>query len=198
MHTVNLNRRRRRAPRTPNMLAGPSPVRPRRRGQGGPTELGAPQATGGPTKPSATRTHQATGGQPVRRSVQPHGFSLLEIMVVLVLIGMVVSLITVNVMGRLEQGKLDTTRSQAYELAKSVDIYKLQTGNYPSTGQGLQVLVTPPKGKPIIDQLPKDPWNNDYTLIVPGQKNPTKFDIRSKGPDAQEGTEDDVGNWPAE
>lgn len=133
-----------------------------------------------------------------RAPAQLHGFSLLEIMVVLVLIGMVVSLITVNVMGRLEQGKLDTTRSQAYELAKSVDIYKLQTGNYPSTGQGLQVLVTPPKGKPIIDTLPKDPWNNDYTLIVPGQKNPTKFDIRSKGPDAQEGTEDDVGNWPAE
>ena len=134
-----------------------------------------------------------------RRPRQPvRGFSLLEIMVVLVLIGMVVSLITVNVMGRLEQGKLDTTRSQAYELAKSVDIFKLQTGSWPSTGQGLQVLVTPPKGKPIIDQLPKDPWNNDYMLIVPGQKNPNKFDIRSKGPDAQEGTEDDVGNWTAE
>ena len=136
------------------------------------------------------------------RRRRPHrpvrGFSLLEIMVVLVLIGMVVSLITVNVMGRLDQGKIDTARSQAYELAKSVDIYKLQTGSWPSTGQGLQVLVTPPKGKPIIDQLPKDPWNNDYTLIVPGQKNPNKFDIRSKGPDAQEGTEDDVGNWSAE
>ncbi|MCC7111423.1 MAG: type II secretion system major pseudopilin GspG [Deltaproteobacteria bacterium] len=136
------------------------------------------------------------------RRRRPHrpvrGFSLLEIMVVLVLIGMVVSLITVNVMGRLDQGKIDTARSQAYELAKSVDIYKLQTGSWPSTGQGLQVLVTPPKGKPIIDQLPKDPWNNDYTLIVPGQKNTNKFDIRSKGPDAQEGTEDDVGNWSAE
>ena len=136
------------------------------------------------------------------RRRRPHrpvrGFSLLEIMVVLVLIGMVVSLITVNVMGRLDQGKIDTARSQAYELAKSVDIYKLQTGSWPSTGQGLQVLVTPPKGKPIIDQLPKDPWNNDYTLIVPGQKNTNKFDIRSKGPDAQEGTEDDVGNWTAE
>jgi general secretion pathway protein G len=136
------------------------------------------------------------------RRRRPHrpvrGFSLLEIMVVLVLIGMVVSLITVNVMGRLDQGKIDTARSQAYELAKSVDIYKLQTGSWPSTGQGLQVLVTPPKGKPIIDQLPKDPWNNDYTVIVPGQKNPNKFDIRSKGPDAQEGTEDDVGNWTAE
>ena len=136
------------------------------------------------------------------RRRRPHrpvrGFSLLEIMVVLVLIGMVVSLITVNVMGRLDQGKIDTARSQAYELAKSVDIYKLQTGSWPSTGQGLQVLVTPPKGKPIIDQLPKDPWNNDYTLIVPGQKNTNKFDIRSKGPDAQEGTEDDMGNWSAE
>ena len=133
-----------------------------------------------------------------RRRPVPRGFSLLEIMVVLVLIGMVGSLITVNVMGRLDQGKIDTARTQAYELSKSLDIYKLQTGNYPSTGQGLQVLVTPPKGKPIIDQLPKDPWNNEYTLIVPGQKNPNKFDIRSKGPDAQEGTEDDVGNWPAE
>lgn len=134
-----------------------------------------------------------------RRPQRPvRGFSLLEIMVVLVLIGMVVSLITVNVMGRLDQGKIDTARSQAYELAKSVDIYKLQTGSWPSTGQGLQVLVTPPKGKPIIDQLPKDPWNNDYVLIVPGQKNTNKFDIRSKGPDGQEGTEDDVGNWSAE
>lgn len=134
-----------------------------------------------------------------RRAARPaRGFSLLEIMVVLVLIGMVVSLITVNVMGRLDQGKIDTARSQAYELAKSVDIFKLQTGSWPSTGQGLQVLVTPPKGKPIIDQMPKDPWNNEYTLIVPGQKNPNKFDIRSKGPDAQEGTEDDVGNWTAE
>jgi general secretion pathway protein G len=128
----------------------------------------------------------------------PRGFSLIEIMVVLVLIGMVVSLVTVNVMSRLDQGKIDTARSQSYELGKSLDIYKLQTGSYPTTAQGLQSLVSPPKGKPILDSLPKDPWNNDYILVVPGQKNPTKFDVRSKGPDGQEGTEDDVGNWPAE
>jgi len=126
------------------------------------------------------------------------GFSLLEIMVVLVLIGMVVSLVAVNVMGRLEEGKIDGARAQAYEIGKSLDIYKLQHGSYPSTAQGLQALVSPPKGKPIMETMPKDPWNNDYILVAPGTKNPGKFDVRSKGPDGQEGTEDDVGNWPGD
>ena len=136
----------------------------------------------------------APRGAPRRRA---RGFSLLEIMVVLVLIGLVVSLVTVNVMGRLNQGQIDTCRNQAYELAKSLDIYKLQTGNYPTTGQGLTVLASPPKGKPIIDKVPQDPWNNDYIYVIPGMKNPTKFDIRCKGPDGQEGTDDDAGNWSA-
>jgi general secretion pathway protein G len=121
------------------------------------------------------------------------GFSLLEIMVVLVLIGMVVSLVTVNVMNRLEEGKIDTARTQAQQIATSLDVYKLQKGKYPSSGEGLSVLSQGPR--PIMDKVPKDPWNNDYILMCPGQKNPTKCDVRSRGPDGQEGTEDDVGNW---
>lgn len=134
-----------------------------------------------------------------RRARRPvRGFSLLEIMVVLVLIGMVVSLITVNVMNRLEDGKLDTAYTQAKSIEAAMDQYKLRNGSYPTMAQGLQVLVSPPKGRPFMDALPKDPWNADYLLVIPGQKNPSKFDIRSKGPDGQEGTEDDVGNWPRE
>jgi general secretion pathway protein G len=123
------------------------------------------------------------------------GMSLLEIMVVITLIGLVTAAIGVAVINQLAKGQSDAARNQAYEIAKSLDIYKLQNGSYPSTGQGLAVLASPPKGKPIMEAVPKDPWGNDYIYVNPGQKNPSKFDIRSKGNDGQEGTEDDIGNW---
>lgn len=134
-----------------------------------------------------------------RRPRRPQrGFSLLEIMVVITLIGLVTAAIGVAVMNQLEKGQMDTARSQAYEIAKSVELYKLQSGTFPTTGQGLTVLASPPKGKPLMDKVPKDPWGADYIYVIPGQKNASKFDVRSKGPDGQEGTEDDVGNWPDE
>jgi general secretion pathway protein G len=133
-----------------------------------------------------------------RRRRPQRGFSLLEIMVVITLIGLVTAAIGVAVMNQLEKGQMDTARSQAYEIAKSVELYKLQNGTFPTTGQGLTVLSSPPKGKPLMDKVPKDPWGGDYIYVIPGQKNPSKFDVRSKGPDGQEGTEDDTGNWPEE
>ncbi len=136
-----------------------------------------------------------------RRSNRRHparGFSLLEIMVVITLIGLVTATIGVAVMTQLEKGQIDSARNQAYEISKSVELYKLQNGTFPTTGQGLTVLASPPKGKPLMDKVPKDPWGNDYIYVIPGQKNASKFDVRSKGPDGQEGTEDDSGNWAAE
>ena len=124
--------------------------------------------------------------------------SLLEIMVVITLIGLVTAAVGVAVMGQLEEGQRDTARNQAFEIEKSLKVYKLQHGGYPSTAQGLNALVSPPKGKPVMERLPKDPWNNEYIYMNPGQKNPQSVDIISKGPDQQEGTEDDVGNWPEE
>ena len=132
------------------------------------------------------------------RVTAPRGMSLLEIMVVITLIGLVTAAIGVAVMGQLGKGQSDSARNQAYEIGKSLELYKLNNGRYPTTGEGLQALVTPPKGKPLMESLPKDPWGNDYISLIPGQKNAQKFDIRSKGSDAQEGTEDDVGNWAAE
>jgi general secretion pathway protein G len=126
------------------------------------------------------------------------GMSLLEIMVVITLIGLVAAAVGVAVMNQLEKGQMDTARNQAYELGKSVELFKLQQGSYPSTAQGLGALASPPKGKPIIERVPKDPWSNEYIYVNPGQKNPGKFDVRSKGPDGVEGTEDDVGNWPVD
>ncbi len=126
------------------------------------------------------------------------GMSLLEIMVVITLIGLVTAAVGVAVMNQLEKGQMDTARNQAFEIAKSIELYKLQQGSFPSTSQGLTALTSPPKGKPLMDKVPKDPWGSDYVYLSPGQKNPSKFDVRSLGPDKQEGTEDDVGNWPEE
>lgn len=139
---------------------------------------------------------EATLGAPAARRKRARGFSLLEIMVVLVLIGIVVSLVAVNVMGQLEKGQIKAARTQAMTLGQAVENYRLDFGKYPSSSEGLDVLARPPKGKPIIENLPKDPWDSAYIYTLPGQKNPSKFDIRSKGPDGQENTDDDVGNWP--
>ena len=126
---------------------------------------------------------------------QARGMSLLEIMVVITLIGLVAAAVGVAVMNQLEKGQMDAARNQAYEIGKSIELYKLQHGSYPSTSQGLQGLSSPPKGKPIMERVPMDPWGSDYIYVNPGSKNSSKFDIRSKGPDAVEGTEDDIGNW---
>ena len=138
----------------------------------------------------------ATHNRKKRRA--PKGMSLLEIMVVITLIGLVAAAVSVAVMGQLEQGEIDTARNQSFEIGKSVELYKLQNGSYPTTAQGLQALTSPPRGKPLMERIPKDPWGEEYIYVIPGQKNPSKFDVRSKGPDRQEGTEDDTGNWPEE
>jgi general secretion pathway protein G len=135
-------------------------------------------------------------GATVTRAARRRGMSLLEIMVVITLIGLVTAAIGVAVIGQLGEGQAKAARNQAYQIAESIKIYKLNNGSYPTTGQGLSVLVTPPKGKPIMETMPKDPWGADYIYVIPGQKNPASFDVRSKGNDGQEGTEDDVGNWP--
>lgn len=137
-----------------------------------------------------------TKSQRRMRPASPKGMSLLEVMVVLVLIGLVASMVSVAVMNQLTKGEMDTARNQAFEIAKSVELYKLQAGSYPSTAQGLDVLANPPRGKPLMERVPRDPWGEDYIFLIPGQKNPSKFDVKSKGPDRQEGSEDDIGNWP--
>ncbi|MBI5497796.1 MAG: type II secretion system major pseudopilin GspG [Deltaproteobacteria bacterium] len=138
-------------------------------------------------------------GAPARRRRPARGMTLIEIMVVITLLGLIAAAVGVAAMNMLEQGQLDSSRTQAMELAKAMDSYKVLFGRYPSNSEGLQALVSPPGGgKPIIERVPKDPWGGDYIYTIPGVKNPGKFDIRSNGPDRTEGGGDDVGNWPAE
>jgi len=123
------------------------------------------------------------------------GFSLIEMMIVLALIGIIVGGIGVYVMGQLSKGETRAARSQAYEIAKQIDLYRLEFGNYPSQSEGFDALINPPSGEPLMDEVPIDPWGNEFIYIYPGEKNRNKPDVRSKGPDGEENTEDDVGNW---
>lgn len=125
------------------------------------------------------------------------GFSLIEIMVVITLMAILVSVGTVYLMGRLEEGRLTTARTQAYDLAKALDLYKLQTGNYPTQSEGLEVLVNPARGQPVMEKIPLDPWGREFNYAIPGTHNPRSFDVWSDGPKG-EGGEESIGNWKEE
>jgi general secretion pathway protein G len=122
----------------------------------------------------------------------PRGMSLIEIMVVITLIALVTAAVGVSVFKVKRDGDVQIARSQAHELAKSVQMYRLSRGALPSTSQGLVALTEPP---PLMEKLPLDPWGNAYAYVAPGTRNTRSFDVVSRGPDGIEGTDDDVGNW---
>ena len=133
------------------------------------------------------------------------GFSLLEVMVVLVIIGMILSIVAPNIMGQQEEAALDKASLDIQQLEDAMNMYKLKNKKYPTTEQGLEALVTKTTIDPVprrfpdggfISKLPEDPWGNPYQLVSPGEMG--KIDIFSMGPDGEVGTDDDIGNWTDE
>lgn len=133
------------------------------------------------------------------------GFSLLEVMVVLVIIGMIMAIVAPNIMGQQEEAAVDKARLDIQQLEDAMAMYKLRNKAYPTTEQGLEALVTETDVEPLprrfpeggfIDKLPEDPWGNPYQLVSPGEEG--KIDLFSMGPDGEVGTEDDIGNWDEE
>lgn len=146
----------------------------------------------------AERALQAHLQRERQRKPRPgeRGMSLVEVMVVVVIMGLVASVVGVAVFNALGNAQRDVAATQIKQLSDSLDIYKLQHRKYPSTAEGLQALVQP-KGnaKPVMDQLPQDPWGNDYVYIFPGTHNTGGFDLLSYGPDGAQGGGDDITNW---
>lgn len=127
------------------------------------------------------------------------GMTLIEIMVVITILGLIAAMVTVNVMGRLEKAKLDTARTQMKSVEQAMEQYRLDSGNYPSTEQGLKALVEAPADSKRFQpggylkggKVPLDPWRHDFSYVSPGtQGHP--YEITSSGPDGQEGTDDDI------
>ena len=138
------------------------------------------------------------------RQVTQKGFTLIEIMVVVVILGILAAAIVPNIMSRPEQARIEKARHDISSLEAALNIYKLDNYHYPSTDQGLEALVSKPSGSPqprnyknngYIKKLNKDPWGNPYLYLYPGTHG--ELDIYSLGPDGQP-SEDDIGNWNIE
>lgn len=135
------------------------------------------------------------------------GFTLIEIMVVIVILAMLAALVGPKLMGRTDDAKIQTTRTQISNLETALKLYKLDNGGYPSTEQGLTALVTKPSvgvipknykdgGYLEKKQVPKDGWGNDYLYISPGEHG--DYDLFSYGADGAKGGDNknaDVTNW---
>jgi len=124
------------------------------------------------------------------------GLTLIEILVVVTILGIIASIVGIQVAGQLEEAKVDTAKIQIGNISDALELYRVKLNRYPSSAEGLNGLTSPPKGKnPIMEKIPKDPWDNDYVYVAPGQHNTSKFDLQSKGPDAVADTADDITNW---
>ena len=129
------------------------------------------------------------------------GFTLIELMVVLVIIGVLAALIVPNVLERADDARVTAARTDINNLMQALKLYKLDNQQYPSAEQGLQALVSKPQSgatnwKQYIEKLPKDPWGNDYKYLNPGINGPV--DLVSLGADGQsggEGKDADIGSW---
>ncbi|MBT4884222.1 MAG: type II secretion system major pseudopilin GspG [Glaciecola sp.] len=130
------------------------------------------------------------------------GFTLIEVMVVLVIIGIMASMVVPQILGNQEEAQLKKAAIDIQTLEGAMQMYKLNNNSYPTTEQGLEALVSEPTIDPIprayreggyIQRLPTDPWGNDYQLISPGEVG--AVDIFSNGPDMEPGTDDDIGTW---
>jgi len=131
------------------------------------------------------------------------GFTLIELMVVLVIIGVLAALIVPNVIGRADDARVTAARTDVNNLMNALKMYRLDNQRYPTAEQGLQALVArpttnpiPPNWKPYVDKLPNDPWGRPYQYMNPGIKG--EIDVLSLGADGQpggEGNDADIGSW---
>jgi general secretion pathway protein G len=140
---------------------------------------------------------------PSNKPRRPRGFTLIELMVVLVIMGVLAALIVPNIIGRTDEARVTAARTDIGTIMQALKLYKLDNGIYPSQEQGLQALVakpsTPPipgNWKPYLEKLPTDPWGRPYQYLNPGVKGPV--DVFSYGADGKpggDGSNADIGSW---
>ncbi|MBN9366945.1 MAG: type II secretion system major pseudopilin GspG [Comamonadaceae bacterium] len=131
------------------------------------------------------------------------GFTLIELMVVLVIIGVLAALIVPNVLERTDDARMTAARTDITNIMQALKLYRLDNQRYPTPEQGLQALVAKPTSgpipgnwKPYLEKLPNDPWGRPYQYLNPGIKG--AVDVMSFGADGQsggEGKDSDIGSW---
>ncbi len=143
----------------------------------------------------------------MNKKISTCGFTLIEVMVVLVILGILATLVVPRIMSRPDEARIIAAKQDINSIGQALKLYRLDNHAYPTTDQGLQALVTKPAAPPAppnwktggyLDRLPKDPWGNDFMYLNPGVNNPNDVDIFSLGADGAaggEGNDADVGSW---
>lgn len=137
------------------------------------------------------------------KRINQNGFTLIEIMVVVVILGILATIIVPQIVRRPDEARIVKAKQDVITIQSAMDLYKLDNGFYPSTDQGIQALVTkpsndrvPPSWKPYLKQLPMDPWDRPYQYLNPGQHG--DIDIFTYGADGRPGgtgINAEIGNW---
>ena len=128
------------------------------------------------------------------------GFTLIEVMVVVVILGILAAIVVPRIMDRPDEARITKARQDIRALEAALNLYRLDNYTYPTTDQGLEALTQKPVPEPprwkeggYVDRLPMEPWQRPYQYLSPGSRG--ALDIYSMGPDGQPGTDDDIGNW---
>ena len=144
-----------------------------------------------------------------RRNQRRRGFTLIEIMAVVVIIGLLMTLVANGIIGNIQKSRVTATQVKIQQVGAALTSYYMDNGRFPSSEQGLRALFEKPSGAPeprgwrpggYLDkkEIPRDAWENDLQYASPGVHNPDSFDLWSLGADAKEGGADgdaDLGNW---
>jgi general secretion pathway protein G len=142
---------------------------------------------------------------PPLSSVRRAGFTLIEIMAVVVIMGMLMTVLAVGVNGQIQKARIASAGAQINRLEQALDFYQLDNARYPTADQGLSALTQEPSTPPVPKNFTPggylknseqmiDPWGEPFQYRIPGTQNPHAFDLWSLGPDGLEGT-DDIRNW---
>jgi general secretion pathway protein G len=130
---------------------------------------------------------------------RPPGFTLVEMLLVLVILATLAAIVYPKLAGRSEQARVTAAATQISSFSTALDAFEVDNGRYPRGKGGLLDLVnqpgdTPSWRGPYLKEIPKDPWGNEYVYECPGRLNPSSYDLISPGPDGKSGSEDDITN----
>jgi general secretion pathway protein G len=148
---------------------------------------------------------RSPAGKIVPDTIISRGFTLIEVLVVVMILGILAAIVVPRIMDRPDEAKRVAAKADIAAIVQSLKLYRLDNGNYPTTDQGLLALVQQPTTAPIppnwkkggyLDKLPRDPWGSDYQYLSPGVRG--EIDVFSLGADRARGGEGnaaDIGNW---